>query len=150
MFESSGHARPTLPRPAPPERNLGHVAATRLKDLELGFYAPLRLDGRSNRVKLTVREYSDGSRRHYAVDFVDVGPAMVPGPPIGEATPTGMAGPTIVTLRDLLAGVNRDDGTPVFPAPSPHFSPWSWSARRSAADRSGTARSAMWGIGQAP
>ena len=84
------------------------------------FYAPLRLDGRSNRVKLAVREYSDGSRRHYAVDFVEVGPAMVPGPPIGEATPTGMAGPTIVTLRDLLAGVNRDDGTPVFPAPGGH------------------------------
>ena len=34
--------------------------------------------------------------------------------------------------------------------PSPAFSPWSWSARRFRADRVGKARSAMWGIGQAP
>ena len=32
---------------------------------------------------------------------------------------------------------------------SPHFSPRSWSARRSPAHRVGKLRSAMWGIGQA-
>ena len=35
------------------------------------------------------------------------------------------------------------------PDPNPHFSPRSWSARRYPADREGTARSAMWGIGHA-
>ena len=36
------------------------------------LYVPLRLDGRLNRVKLTVREFSDGGGRHYAVDFVEL------------------------------------------------------------------------------
>lgn len=36
------------------------------------LYAPFQLDGRLNRVKLTIREFTDGAKRHYAVDFVEV------------------------------------------------------------------------------
>jgi len=74
------------------------------------FYAPFMLDGRMNRVKLTVREYTDGARRHYAVDYLEIdGPDVLnvfPGDADGAARPTGTPpGPTI-KMGDLLRGVN--------------------------------------------
>ena len=91
------------------------------------FYAPFRLDGRLNRVKLTVREFTDGAKRHYAVDFVeiaepDVISELAPSGDIAGQSPGVAKGPTLGTGRPnmnlgaLLAGVNYEDGTPVFAA----------------------------------
>ena len=77
-------------------------------------YIPFRLDRRLNRVKLTVREFTDGDRQQYAVDFVE----MVAGPdrytaPAGidvETSPRSAAqpGPSIEVV-DLLRGVKYGD-----------------------------------------
>ncbi|MYE02325.1 MAG: hypothetical protein F4Y03_13820, partial [Alphaproteobacteria bacterium] len=83
------------------------------------FYAPFRLDGRMNRVKMTVREYTDGGRKHYAVEFAEIAePDVYTAPrttsagqsPEAELGPTGTAEP-VVRLRPFLSGVKYDDGS---------------------------------------
>ena len=80
------------------------------------FYTPFLLDGRLDRVKLTVREFTDGAKRHYAVEFAEKEPSVVNVMRGGDATakPTGPPPGSTVNVSDLLAGVNYDDGTPVF------------------------------------
>ena len=84
------------------------------------LYAPFRLDGRLNRVKLTVREFTDGAKRHYAVDFAEIEPGAVNVSLGGNETvaskPSGHTPGSTIYMRHLLAGVNHEDGTPVFPS----------------------------------
>lgn len=121
----------------------GNAAAVHL------LYVPLRLDGRLNRVKLIVRESGTGTRRHYAVDYMEIAEPRRYTAPAGDnagqspegvasALPAAQRGSTI-KLGDLLRGVKHDDETAVFailPPPRPQSVP----LRRPAARRSVTRR----------
>ena len=105
------------------------------------FYAPFDLDGRQNRVKLTVREDREGTRRHYAVDHAEIAKPDVytaprggiagQSPQVAKVLAPGTGRPTM-TLGALLEGVNYEDGTPIFPAgpASPSSGPGSGGGRR--------------------
>ena len=82
------------------------------------FWVPFRLDGRLNRVKLTVREFTDGTKRHYAVDFVEIEPDVLEARTRDadkSARPNGAPSGSTTRIRDFLAGVKYEDGTPIFP-----------------------------------
>jgi hypothetical protein len=97
------------------------------------FYAALDLDGHLDRVKLTVREYGDGTRRHYAVEYVEIARPEAYLAPVGSITqqsPEAKISPTAPTDRTLnlgalLAGVKYEDGTYVFP-PKAQQAPAGW------------------------
>ena len=90
------------------------------------FHAPLRLDRRLNRVKLTVKEYVGGGRKYYAVEFAEMErPGRYTAPlPNDVVTSSDKAQPNpTTTLGTLLACVNYEDGTPIFPAPREDVGP---------------------------
>ena len=97
----------------------GHADERRVEEVAgiHRFHAPLRLDRRLNRVKLTVKEYVDGGRKHYAVEFAEMErPGRYTAPLPNDANaPSDKAQPSpTITLGTLLASVNYEDGTPIF------------------------------------
>ena len=82
------------------------------------FWVPFQLDGNLGRVKLTVREFRDGAKRHYAVGFVE--PAFLGREDVTTtvAVPNNAISGSTIKLRNLLADVKYDDGTTVFPPES--------------------------------
>ncbi len=82
------------------------------------FYAPLRWDGKLLRTKLTVRQVLNAGNEFYTYEVTEVelpaGSWRTTQDESGAAPEA--AGSPEMTVRDLLAGASRDDGTPFVPS----------------------------------
>ena len=87
------------------------------------LYAPLEIDGRTYRVKLTVKNRTDGVRQFHELDALQIeNPAVNTQEvaAIGSTPyPVRPAGRSVISIAQLLADANRDsDGQPFAPEPS--------------------------------
>lgn len=87
------------------------------------LYAPLEIDGRTYRVKLTVKNRTDGVRQFHELDALQIENPAVNTQEVAAIgstpCPVRPAGRSVISIAQLLADANRDsDGQPFAPEPS--------------------------------
>jgi len=82
------------------------------------FYAAAQMDGDVRRIKITVREHSDGMKRQYDIDHLDIEKPGTGLSPSNDRTTSGVGSIPLpgssISIRQLLDDVNSEvDGQPV-------------------------------------